>query len=83
MTGHGGHRRLGQHRPGTPVALCQGVEPPPLPFVFVIAVAPAGPGGGPPATTPDLTFPVLGPSHPAPDPDRNLQGPTVDRAHGA
>jgi hypothetical protein len=43
-----------------PVALCQGVEPPRSPFVFVIAVAPAGPDGGPPATTPDLTFPVLG-----------------------
>ena len=45
---------------GAPAALCPGVEPPRSPFVFVIAVAPAGPGGGPPAETPDLTFPVLG-----------------------
>lgn len=45
---------------GQPSALCQGQEPPRLPFVFVIAVAQAGPGGTPPATTPDLTLPVLG-----------------------
>lgn len=46
---------------GAPVSLCQGVEPPRLPFIFVIAVAPQAPGGGPPETTPDLTLPVLGP----------------------
>jgi parallel beta-helix repeat protein len=46
---------------GEPTALCEGVEPPRLPFIFVIAVALQAPGGGPPETTPDLTLPVLGP----------------------
>ena len=46
---------------GAPSELCEGVEPPRLAFIFVIAVAPQAPGGGPPATTPDLTLPVLGP----------------------
>jgi parallel beta-helix repeat protein len=45
---------------GAPAALCEGVEPPRSPFVFVIALALAGPGGGPPTETPDLTFPTLG-----------------------
>ena len=45
---------------GQPTDLCQGQEPPRLPFVFVIAVAAAGPGGTAPAVTPDLTLPVLG-----------------------
>jgi parallel beta-helix repeat protein len=45
---------------GAPATLCEGVEPPRSPFVFVIAVAAAGPDGGPPEETPDLTMPVLG-----------------------
>jgi len=51
---------------GQPSAVCPGVEPPRLPLIFVIAVAPQPPGGGPPATTPDLTVPVLGPLPPCP-----------------
>jgi parallel beta-helix repeat protein len=46
---------------GEQAALCEGVEPPRSPFIFVIAFALQAPGGGPPETTPDLTFPVLGP----------------------
>ena len=60
MTAHTGTVDSGNLANGAPAALCQGVEPPRSPFVFVIAVAVAGPDGGPPATTPDLTFPVLG-----------------------
>ena len=60
VTGHDGTVAEGNVANGAPAALCEGVEPPRSPFVFVIAVAPAGPDGGPPATTPDLTFPVLG-----------------------
>jgi len=51
---------------GAPATLCPGVEPPRSPFVFVVAVAPAGPDGGPPAETPDLTLPVLGALPPCP-----------------
>lgn len=43
---------------GTPVGWCEAAEPPRSPFVFVVAVALAGPGGTPPATTPDLTQPA-------------------------
>ncbi len=60
VTGHSGTVDEGNTAGGAPAALCEGVEPPRSPFVFVIAVAPAGPDGGPPAVTPDLTFPVLG-----------------------
>ena len=61
MNGHEGTVDPGNTALGAPPGgLCQGVEPPRSPFVFVIAVAPAGPGGAPPATTPDLTVPVLG-----------------------
>jgi parallel beta-helix repeat protein len=60
VTGHAGTVESGNTALGAPVALCQGVEPPRSPFIFVIVAAPAGPGGGPPATTPDLTFPALG-----------------------
>ena len=60
VTGHTGTVDEGNTANGAPAPLCQGVEPPRSPFVFVIAVAPAGPDGGPPAETPDLTFPVLG-----------------------
>jgi parallel beta-helix repeat protein len=60
VTGHAATVDLGNVALGAPVALCQGVEPPRLPLIFVIAVAPQPPGGGPPAETPDLTVPVLG-----------------------
>ena len=60
VTGHAATVDEGNTAEGAPAALCEGVEPPRSPFVFVIAVALAGPDGGPPATTPDLTFPVLG-----------------------
>jgi parallel beta-helix repeat protein len=60
VTGHDATVDRGNRANGAPVALCEGVEPPRSPFVFVIAVAAAGPDGGPPAETPDLTFPVLG-----------------------
>ncbi len=45
---------------GAPTALCPGVEPPRQQFIFALAIAVAGPGGTAPATTPDLTVPVLG-----------------------
>jgi parallel beta-helix repeat protein len=60
VTGHTGTVDEGNVANGAPAPLCPGVEPPRSPFVFVIAVAVAGPGGTPPAETPDLTFPVLG-----------------------
>lgn len=60
VTGHAGTTAVGNTAHGQPVELCQGVEPPRSPLIIVIAVALAGPGGTPPATTPDLTFPVLG-----------------------
>jgi parallel beta-helix repeat protein len=60
VTGHAGTTASANTAHGLPVDLCQGVEPPRSPLIFVIAVALAGPGGTPPATTPDLTFPVLG-----------------------
>lgn len=60
VTGHVDTTDNGNTAGGAPTALCEGVEPPRSPFIFVIAVAPAGPDGGPPETTPDLTFPVLG-----------------------
>ncbi|HMG40045.1 MAG TPA: right-handed parallel beta-helix repeat-containing protein [Acidimicrobiales bacterium] len=64
VTGHASTVDSGNLADGAPAPLCEGVEPPRSPFVFVIAVAPAGPGGGPPAETPDLTLPVLGPLPP-------------------
>jgi parallel beta-helix repeat protein len=60
VTGHVDTLDQGNVANAAPTALCEGVEPPRSPFVFVIAVALAGPDGGPPAETPDLTFPVLG-----------------------
>jgi parallel beta-helix repeat protein len=60
VTGHEATVESGNTAGGVPAPLCEGVEPPRSPFVFVIAVALAGPGGGPPAETPDLTFPTLG-----------------------
>jgi parallel beta-helix repeat protein len=60
VTGHAETVEQGNLANGAPAALCEGVEPPRSPFIFVIALALAGPDGGPPATTPDLTFPVLG-----------------------
>jgi parallel beta-helix repeat protein len=60
VTAHEGTVESANTALGQPAALCPGVEPPRSPFIFVIAVALAGPGGTPPATTPDLTFPVLG-----------------------
>jgi parallel beta-helix repeat protein len=60
VTGHTGTVESGNLAEGAPAPLCEGVEPPRSPFVFVIAVALAGPDGGAPAETPDLTFPVLG-----------------------
>lgn len=66
VTAHTGTVESGNTALGAPAALCEGVEPPRSPFVFVIVVVPAGPGGGPPATTPDLTFPVLGELAPCP-----------------
>lgn len=39
---------------------CEGEPVPRQPLVFVIAFTLAGPGGTPPATTPDLTVPTLG-----------------------
>jgi parallel beta-helix repeat protein len=45
---------------GRPTSVCPGVEPWRSQFIFVIAVAAAGPDGGPPATTPDITVPTLG-----------------------
>ncbi|MBX3312983.1 MAG: right-handed parallel beta-helix repeat-containing protein [Actinobacteria bacterium] len=43
---------------GQPVGWCQAPEPPRSIFVMAIAIAVAGPGGTPPATTPDLTQPA-------------------------
>jgi hypothetical protein len=52
---------------GAPSSICPGVEPPRSTFIFVIAIAVAGPGGTAPATTPDLTVPVLGALPPCSD----------------
>jgi hypothetical protein len=45
---------------GRRVTLCQGEPVPRQDIIFVVAVALAGPGGTPPATTPDLTVETLG-----------------------
>jgi parallel beta-helix repeat protein len=45
---------------GREVPLCEGEPLPRADFIFVIAVVLAGPGGTPPAVTPDLTVPTLG-----------------------
>lgn len=45
---------------GAPTGVCAGAPLPRQQFIFAIAVAVAGPGGTPPATTPDLTVPTLG-----------------------
>lgn len=45
---------------GDPSPMCEGQPLPRQAMIFVIAAAPAGPGGTPPATTPDLTVPTLG-----------------------
>lgn len=50
-----GNRALGK-----PAGLCEGEAVPRRLFIFVIAVALAGPGGTAPETTPDLTVPTLG-----------------------
>lgn len=51
---------------GRPATVCPGVEPPRSAFIFVVTLAPAGPGGTPPVTTPDLTVPTLGALAPCP-----------------
>ncbi len=51
---------------GVPSTVCPGVEPWRSQFIFVVAVAAAGPDGGPPATTPDTTVPTLGALPPCP-----------------
>jgi parallel beta-helix repeat protein len=61
VSGHVDTVESGNTANGAPAALCEGVEPPRLAFIFMIAVAVQPPGGGPPPTTPDLTVPVLGP----------------------
>jgi parallel beta-helix repeat protein len=45
---------------GKRVGICEGEPVPRQAIIFVVAVALAGPGGTPPATTPDLTVPTLG-----------------------
>lgn len=45
---------------GASTRLCAGQPVPRQQFIFVVALAAAGPGGTPPATTPDLTVPTLG-----------------------
>lgn len=45
---------------GAPTTVCDGQPVPRQQFIFVIAVGVPGPGGTPPATTPDLTVPTLG-----------------------
>jgi hypothetical protein len=60
VTGHVETVESGNTADGAPAALCEGVEPPRGPFVFVIALALAGPDGGPPAETPDTTLPLVG-----------------------
>ncbi len=52
---------------GRPTSVCPGAEPWRSQFIFVIAVAAAGPDGGPPATTPDITVPTLGAPPPCGD----------------
>jgi parallel beta-helix repeat protein len=47
-------------------ALCEGEPVPRQPLIFVVAFTLAGPGGTPPATTPDLTVPTLGALPPCP-----------------
>ncbi len=58
--GHTGTTESGNTALGAPAELCQGQDPPRQGMIFVIAAALPGPGGTPPATTPDLTVPVLG-----------------------
>ena len=58
--GHTGTTESGNTALGAPSALCEGQDPPRQGMIFVIAAALPGPGGTPPATTPDLTVPVLG-----------------------
>jgi parallel beta-helix repeat protein len=58
--GHTGSTVSGNTALGAPADLCQGQEPPRQGMIFVIAAALPGPGGTAPATTPDLTVPVLG-----------------------
>jgi parallel beta-helix repeat protein len=45
---------------GSPVSLCEGQPLPRQPLIFVLAIGLPGPGGTPPATTPDLTVPTVG-----------------------
>jgi parallel beta-helix repeat protein len=66
VTGHVDTVDSGNTAEGMAAPLCEGVEPPRSPFVFVIALALAASGGGPPAETPDLTFPTLGVLPPCP-----------------
>lgn len=66
--GHDSTTEAGNTALGVPAPTCEGEDPPRRPFIFVIAVAPMGPGGTPPTTTPDLTVPVLGELPPCAEP---------------
>ena len=59
VSGHDGTVDEGNLAGGAPSSLCEGVEPPRSPFVFVVAVAGAGPDGSPPTETP-APLPTLG-----------------------
>lgn len=65
--GHENSTVAGNSALGRGVGLCAGEPPPRQALIFVIAAAPAGPGGTAPAETPDLTVPVLGPLEGCPD----------------
>jgi len=60
IDGTTGTTDLGNTALGQPTSVCPGSEPWRSQFIFVIALAAAGPDGGPPATTPDITVPTLG-----------------------
>lgn len=60
IAGSTGTLESGNTALGVPAMVCPGVDPPRQSIIFVLAVAQAGPNGEPPATTPDLTVPLLG-----------------------